>query len=137
MVSARGGVDTSVPWLPLRSLAASCTGSKRRARGRTITGGLPPRDEPDVAECTGRSADCGAKGNAGRGSRGDEYGSRAGGVSGTCSRGMRPRGVAMNGLGECGRGGVSKGGSGCCGSPHGEVAVEWWVRCGCGKRVCE
>lgn len=137
-VSARGGVDTSVPWLPLRSLAASRTGSNRRERGRTGTGGLPPRDEPDVAECTARSAECGGKGNAGRASRVGEYGSvvrRACGVTGTCSLGMRPRGVAKNGFGECGRGGVTNGGGARCGEQAAAVGC-WFMGDGGGKWVC-
>jgi hypothetical protein len=50
----RGGVDESVPWLALRSLAASRTGSKRLARGAE---GLPPREEPElvVVERTART----------------------------------------------------------------------------------
>lgn len=35
-VSMRGGVEVSVPWLALRSLAASCTGSKRLDRVGTV-----------------------------------------------------------------------------------------------------
>ena len=72
-----------------------------------------------MAECAARSADGGRKGSAGRGSRGGgEYVSvgrrREGGVSGTCSRGMRPRGVGKNGPGECVRGGVANGGKRVC-----------------------
>jgi hypothetical protein len=52
-----GGVEASVPWLPLYSLAASWTGSKRRVREEGA-GELSPRDdehEHDVAEGSARS----------------------------------------------------------------------------------
>ena len=57
----RGGVEeVSVPWLPLRSLAASRTGSKRLARRGT--GEFSPCEEPDVVvvvvERSARSDGC-------------------------------------------------------------------------------
>lgn len=55
----RGGVDVSVLWLALRSLAASRTGSKRLAREGAD--GLPPCEELDVAESTARTGSWGSE----------------------------------------------------------------------------
>jgi hypothetical protein len=46
-------VEITVPWLALRSLAASRTGSKRLAREGVD--GFPLREEPKVVENTVRS----------------------------------------------------------------------------------
>jgi hypothetical protein len=58
-VSMRGGVDVSVPWLALRSLAASRTGSKRLTREGAD--GLPPSEEPDVVESIARTGPWGCE----------------------------------------------------------------------------
>lgn len=58
-VSMRGGVEVSVPWLALRSLAASRTGSKRLALGGAGELSPSPREEErDVVEKSERSDGC-------------------------------------------------------------------------------